>query len=62
MDFTLHQTHKEQNPNCELCAEKIQGQKEKKKWNINAPESRVKEIPIPKGFFSAPRRGDGNHY
>lgn len=52
-DFTLHQMHNEVNPNCEYCAEK---------WDINSPEARVKTLPIPKGFVSAPRRGDGQHY
>ncbi len=51
-DKTEHDAYHKLIPNlsCELC------------WDVNAPESRVKSIPIPKGFVSAPRRGDGHLY
>lgn len=62
--FTLHQNHKTKNPNCEYCAKSSEESLEEmgKNWDVESPESRVKTIPIPKGFVSDPRRGDGNHY
>lgn len=59
---TQHETHKTKNTNCEYCAKSDREILEEMSWNIDSPESRVKVLPIPKGFVSAPRRADGQHY